>query len=317
LKNVVIIDGTNFFIRFFSADKSIDKFGNPCGGFTGTINGIKNIIRLFTPDEIVFVMDGKNNSKRKQKIDESYKNGRKMGYVELLPQDNKNSFDKQLSKLYLFIDYLPIKLIITENIEADDAIAYINNLYLNLNDDLKTIIVSRDNDFYQLITDRTVVYDPYKKITIGQTIFEEEYGLNSKNYHLFKTFAGDVSDNVKRIFNKKKIFEYFADILKSEETITYFELEKYIKEKEIGVDLEQVKNNFDLVSLHDPNISLEFKRILSNKIKDNSKKRYGMLNLKIQIQVFGIEGKVYADFFDYINLYKLKNNKFVTEVFKQ
>ena len=60
----VIIDGTNFFIRYFCADKSLDQFGIPCGGLSGVLKGLKNIIKDHRPDEIIFVLDGKNNNNK-------------------------------------------------------------------------------------------------------------------------------------------------------------------------------------------------------------------------------------------------------------
>jgi len=36
-----------------------------------------------------------------------------------------------------------------------------------------------------------------------------------------------------------------------------------------------------------------------------------MTDLKVMIKVYGIEKFIYPDFFNYMNLFKLKNNKYI------
>lgn len=308
---ILLIDGTNFFIKHYFGNKSIDSFGILCGGLVGFLIGLKNLIAENNPDEILLIFDGANNSKRKRKVDESYKKGRKTSYVDINPADNEKIFDKQLSKLYTFLNYTPIKVFNMENCEADDVLGYLVYSLNKLDENFEIKIVSNDNDFYQLINENTKVIDHRKKQTVDLISFEEEYKFKPYNYHLYKTLAGDHTDNVQRIFNKKKIFEYFNDILQSEKVYYLSEIENYIKEKEIEIDLDKFRDNYALVNLHDSNISLNTKQMISSKLKSTSNKTYGMTDLKVQIKVYGIEKFIYPDFFNYLNLFKLKNNKFV------
>jgi len=264
---ILLIDGTNYFTKYFFGNKAIDQFGLPVGGLVGFLIGLKNLIADNNPDEILIVFDGANNNSRKRKIDKDYKKGRKMSYVDINPTDNEKIFDKQLSKLYTFLSYTPIRVFNMENCEADDVLSYIYYLLNNLDENFEMKIVSNDNDFYQLINENTKVIDHRKKQTIDLVSFEEEFGFKPYNYHLYKTLSTDKSDNVKKIFNKKKIFEYFNDILQSEKIYYLSEIENYIKEKEIEIDLDKLRDNYALVNLHESNISLNTKQMISSKLK--------------------------------------------------
>jgi 5'-3' exonuclease len=307
---ILLLDGTNFFIKHYFGNKSIDNFGMICGGLVGFILGLKNLIVENTPDEIIIVFDGANNSKHKRKVDESYKKGRKTSYVDINPQDNEKIFDKQLSKLYMFLTYTPIKVFNMENVEADNVIGYLYYLLNKIDDNFEINIISNDNDFYQLINENTTVIDHKKKQTIDLILFEEEYGFKPYNYHIYKSMAGDHTDNVHRILNKKKIFELFNDILQSERVYHITEIENYIKEKNIEIDLDKFRDNYSLVDLHESNIGLNTKQLISGKLKNTSNKSYGLTDLKVMIKIYGIEKFIYPDFFSYMNFFKLKNNKF-------
>jgi len=141
--------------------------------------------------------------------------------------------------------------------------------------------------------------------------FEEEFGFKPYNYHLYKALAGDHTDNVKRIFNKKKIFDNFNEILQADHVYYLPEIEKYIKDHEIEIDLDVFRDNYSLVDLHESNTSLHTKQLINTKLKTASTKTYGMTDLKVMIKVYGIEKFIYPTFFDYMNFFKLKNNKFV------
>lgn len=309
----VIIDGTNFFIRYFSADsKTIDDFGMPCGGLTGTLKGLKNIIQELNPHEIILVFDGKDNSQRKQKIDEQYKQGKRYSYIELLPQENRSLFNKQMSKLLLVLKYLPIKVFAVSNVEADDVIGYINYILTKREERLDKYIVSVDGDFQQLLNNDTFIYDPSKKITLTPEIFYEKNNYNACNFHIYKTFAGEGKnrDNVPRIFNKKKITGYFEELLNKKEYVSLTELEDFINEENIPVDIDRVRKNFNLVNLHTPNISTDAKLQISEIINNYTTKIYNILSFQVALKTFGIQTKVYGDIADYFNLYKLRNNTY-------
>jgi len=309
---ILLIDATNVFIKMYSVDKSINEFGMPIGGLVGFIKQIKIFIEKFNPNEIILIFDSHNNSKRKQRIDEEYKKGRKFtSYINSKdPMQNKEIFEQQLGKLYKFLDYLPFKVLKVDNSEADDIIAFSHKILSNYSDNFEFVIISNDNDFYQLINENTVQYDHRKKEIIDVKMFTELFNFLPYNYHIYKTLAGDTSDSVKRVMRTKNIIDGFKDILEGEKFYDLMDLETYIKENKIDIDLESVKNNYNLVQLHEPNISTTNKLLIIEKIKKINTVNYGMTNLKVMINVFGITKFVYQDFFSYINIFKLKFNEY-------
>ncbi len=80
------------------------------------------------------------------------------------------------------------------NYEADDIIATLATTAEQQN--IKTIIASQDKDLYQLITDEVILYDPFKKIYLGQEKTKEKFGVEPKLIAELLALAGDASDNI-------------------------------------------------------------------------------------------------------------------------
>ena len=56
--------------------------------------------------------------------------------------------------------------------------------------------MSTDQDFYQLINDKTFVYSPIKKIIVDEKYIRENFVMSAKNFILHKILNGDGSDDV-------------------------------------------------------------------------------------------------------------------------
>jgi len=81
-----------------------------------------------------------------------------------------------------------------DGIEADDAIAYIAQMYEDICK--KITIVSTDRDFYQLVDDRIQVWSPIKKKMYDVAAVHEEFGVHPNNMVIYRSFTGDASDNI-------------------------------------------------------------------------------------------------------------------------
>jgi len=84
---------------------------------------------------------------------------------------------------------------IQTGMEADDIIAAITLNYLE--DDF--VIVSRDNDLYQLLTDQVSMYDPILKKKITKHTFIDKYGIDPSRWWEAKAIAGCSTDTVEGI----------------------------------------------------------------------------------------------------------------------
>jgi len=104
-----------------------------------------------------------------------------------------------------------------DGIEADDAIAYIAQMY---EDTCKKItIVSTDRDFYQLVDDRIQVWSPIKKKMYDVDAVHEEFGVHPNNMVIYRSFTGDASDNIPGVngIGPKTILKLIPELSQSAE----------------------------------------------------------------------------------------------------
>lgn len=203
---VLIIDGLNTFIRSWSKNPAMNEDGDHVGGIVGSLNSIAYQIREFGATRCIVVFDGKGGSNVRKKIYEKYKSNRGTNrfrvnrqYTNMLTEDEESeSMKQQFVWLNDVIDYLPVKTMIYDGIEADDVIAYLTN-HITTNMNGKIIIVSTDKDFIQLVSDSVTVYSPTKKKMYDRTSVYEEFGIWPQNILLYRTLDGDKLDNISGI----------------------------------------------------------------------------------------------------------------------
>lgn len=310
--NVLLIDGTNFFIRNWSVNNTRNNNGDLIGGAIGFVRTLGFLSGLIRPSKIIVVFDGKGGSKRRKELNSNYKSGRAFsvrtvhgGEVALTnPKEAKENMLWQFSQLVTFLNTLPVKIISLDYIEADDVIAYLATEPFK---DNKVVIASGDNDYLQLINENVCLYSPHLKKTICDTNFFEMYGFNSKNFIWYKCIIGDNSDSIKGVKGiGKETIKLINDFLtnniytKPEEFLT--ELNTYILAKLDTLDIkektqkslfnklsklrslineneETIKMNFKLMQLLDVNISGNNKLIILKKANEIAKYNFSEFKL--------------------------------------
>ena len=199
--NVLVIDGTNLFIRNWSVNDAKDENGDFIGGTIGFIRSLGSLANTFSPTRIIIVFDGQGGSKRRREKFSAYKEGRAFkqktsDYHTLSsPEQIRENMQNQFRKLLEILSYLPVKIIMIDNIEADDVIAYMARTGF----EKQVVIASSDNDYLQLIDERICVYSIHLKKKICNDNFKELYGYDSKNFIWQKVLLGDNSDNIPNI----------------------------------------------------------------------------------------------------------------------
>ncbi|MDD5359733.1 MAG: DNA polymerase I [Sulfurovaceae bacterium] len=186
MKTVTIIDTFGYFFRSYYALPALrNSDGFPTGLLTGFINLIDSLRREHATDYIVFALDSKGDTFRKD-IYDAYKANR-----QAPPED----LTLQLPIAIEWIEKMGFANISIDKYEADDIIATITNLAKK--DGIRVRIVSHDKDLYQLIDDGVVVlYDSVKKCEIDEAGCVEKFGINPKDFINFQAILGDSSDNV-------------------------------------------------------------------------------------------------------------------------
>jgi 5'-3' exonuclease len=301
---ILIIDGTNFFIRNWSVNDTRNENGELIGGAVGFIRSLGYLSGLIRPSKIIIVFDGKGGSKRRKDLNSNYKSGRGFanrtingGEITLSdPRLVKENMLMQFSQLVTFLNTLPVKIISLDYIEADDVIAYLATKAFTEN---KVVIASGDNDYLQLINENICVYSPHLKTTFCSDNFLEKYGFNSKNFIWYKCLLGDNSDSVKGIkgvgketikllndFLNENVYIDPTDFLNNLNIYLINKLNNLdIKDKEqkklynklnkinklVNENTETIKLNFKLMQLLDVDISGNNKLIILKKADELAK----------------------------------------------
>ena len=185
-KTITVIDTFGFLFRSFYALPPLkSKSGFPTGLLTGFMNFISNIGKDFQTDYIVFALDSKGDTFRKEIYNE-YKSHRPDVPEDLL---------RQLPVAISWIEQMGFKTAIKDGFEADDIIASIAHDARGKN--LEVRIVSHDKDLYQLIDDDVIyLFDPIKKVIINEDKCYEKYGIHPKQFTDYQSLLGDSADNV-------------------------------------------------------------------------------------------------------------------------
>ena len=196
---ILLIDGLNTFIRSFAVNPSSNDDGVHIGGMTGFLQSIGYAIRNIRPTRVIICWDGKGGSTRRRKIFPDYKANRRVrtrltrmsNYGNV--GDEQIAMGQQIRRLTQYLETLPVTVLATENIEADDAIAYIcEQIY----PESQKFIMSTDKDYLQLVNDKVQVWSPTKKKFYFQETILEEFGVPANNFLEYRTLLGDSSDNI-------------------------------------------------------------------------------------------------------------------------
>lgn len=211
---VLLVDSMNTFLRSFAMINHMNPSGAHIGGLTGFLKSIGFAIRHIKPTRVILIFDGTGNTTNKKNLYPEYKAHRKLQRITNWEgfdgkEDESASIENQMLRLIEYLKCLPVDLLSIDKIEADDVIAYINK---QMNDEV--YIMSADQDFMQLVTDKVTIYSPVKKKFYTPKLVKEEYGLYPQNFINKKILMGDDSDNVPGVkgLGPKKLFKLFPEL---------------------------------------------------------------------------------------------------------
>ncbi len=185
-KTITVIDTFAFFFRaYFALPPLKSSDGFPTGLLTGFINFINQLQKEHSTDYIIFALDSKEGSFRKE-IYPEYKANRPEPPEDLV---------KQLSVAIEWIDKMGFKTLSKDRYEADDVIATV--MRFAKEQDIEGKMVSSDKDLYQLIYDDQVyLYDWVKRKPIKEEDCIKKFGVPPKYFVDFQALIGDSSDNI-------------------------------------------------------------------------------------------------------------------------
>lgn len=285
--HIMVIDGLNLFIRVFSAIPSLNDDGDHIGGVVGFMRSLAAVIRMHKPTRCVVVFDGKGGSVKRRKIYSDYKANRAVRtrlnrhdeFEDL--EDEQASMRRQFNRMIEYLNLLPVNIMAIDNIEADDAMAYIaNEIYTK--DSQKVTIVSTDRDFLQLVNHRIQVWSPVKKKMYTSETLADEVGMHHKNYLMYRMFSGDKSDNIPGVdgVGLKTLIKNYPMLLN--QPVSLDEMKEYTADRvadsklkiyqkvQSGIDSGVLDRNHQLMQLQEVDISGNAKMLILDKTHETT-----------------------------------------------
>lgn len=276
---IVLVDISNVFIRNYIVNPQMDQNGIVIGGAIGSLKTLGALSKKLMPKKIIIVWETGGSPKR-LKLFPEYKQQRKplktnREFGEDI-SDSKENENYQKRILIDLLSHLPVYQIHVENAEADDVIAY---LCKSIYPDEEKIIVSSDQDFYQLLDDKTKMYRPGKKVFVKPKDIINEHKISPKNFVVAKALNGDPSDNIpgiERVGFKSlaKRFEMIHndvsldDILEESKKRTKEDKKPLVMYKNIVKGEEIARRNLELMKLDNKLLSTDQVQMVNRIIKE-------------------------------------------------
>jgi DNA polymerase-1 len=197
----------------------INPEGHHIGGLTGFLKSIGYAIKMVDPTKVVLVFDGIGGSNNKRNLYPDYKanrNKNRMTNYSIFTnkEEERESINNQMARLIHYLQCLPVSMICIDGIEADDTIGYLVGKFQKYNATKEVTIMSADQDFLQLVTDKVRVYSPTKKKIFKPQDVLETFNVSSYNYINYKILMGDSSDNLPGVdgLGPKKVLKMFPEL---------------------------------------------------------------------------------------------------------
>ena len=279
--HVLVIDSLNTFMRNFVTVKTMNTKAQHVGGLVGFLRSLGLLIRTTNPTRVICVFDGLGGSTARKNMDSSYKSQRnstritKWGMYESL-QEEQESMTAQITRLFEYLEALPVEVVIVEKVEADDVIAFIAEGFSRKAH--QVTVVSTDRDFFQILKDNIHIYNPISKRTFTKDNAKEQICTNPENYLIMKALVGDSSDNLKGIqgLGAKSLVKYFPII--NEQKIALQDIYDFAEQK-LGTknvyarvidDWDVVKSNYNIMNLEDFLLDESQKRSIIDQLRNNT-----------------------------------------------
>lgn len=170
---------------------------------------IHKLCRKFKPKKLILAMDCPRCNIWRTAIMPTYKDRKKLADFdertfpliinEVVPLLKKELLDFKFRRKVIPIEVHSIQ---HARAEADDLV-YIYARHAHC--DEEKVIITGDNDYLQLLDDKTEIYDLKLK-----PLRDKSLGSNDKDI-LLKVLGGDPSDNIAKLMTKKKAIEYINE----------------------------------------------------------------------------------------------------------
>lgn len=211
MKRILLVDANYVCSRAFFATGHLEFQGRGTGMALGAIETVELCQERFGTNLTVLAFDSGKNKRRE--IYPAYKANRRENKTEEEIMI-KRRYLKQIRIMPKIFRRMGYRNILSQRgYEADDLIASV----VRDEEGGKIVIVSADQDLWQLLWDNVICYDPRAKKTTSRKSFLDEWGVVPEMWPHVKALAGDMVDNVPGLkgVGLKTAAKYYVGALKS------------------------------------------------------------------------------------------------------
>lgn len=309
-----ILDFSNLFIIGYSADPTQNNNGEHVGGITGFLKILQKLVREHPPEKIYIVYDGKGGSRKRKEMNSNYKEGRSVPKPLRLnrtftydsPDQENESRRQQQAVLICLLNSLPVHQVILSGVEADDIISYIAQDFDKKKE--KSLIISNDKDFLQLLNENISVYRPAVKSILTKEDVIKDYNINPANFVIARAIEGDNSDNLDGVpgVGLKGLSNRFPE-LKEDKWLSIDEFIELAEKKKEEKDYKMyssiidnkkiIEENYKIMQLHSPLIDFNNQQLLEQDLA--AKVKLDMSAFYKSLTENGIFGQTFRDLVTY------------------
>jgi DNA polymerase-1 len=184
-EEIYVIDGSAYIYRAYHAIAPLsNSSGVPTHAVLGFVNMVNRLLREKSPKYLAIAFDSKGPVFRHE-IYREYKANRPPMPEDLRPQ---------IPYIMDFVRAARILRFEQPEVEADDLIASITRKFTSQGH--RVVIVSGDKDLLQLVSERTVMWDPMKDKEMNVEEIRDKYCVETGQLLDYFALVGDSSDNV-------------------------------------------------------------------------------------------------------------------------
>ncbi len=209
----LILDISNLAHRAFHTTGELEYGGDGTGVLFGIFRDIVLLMETHNARNVIFCFDAGHDLRKA--IYSGYKQKRWVPDMDEDDVEARRNLRKQIYRLRT--KYLPEigfrNILWEEGYEADDLIASVcENAFV----DELMIVVSTDQDLWQLLAPNVIIWNPIKKKPITKESFTKEWGIDPSIWAHIKAIAGCKSDDVPGVkgVGEKTAVKFLAGSLK-------------------------------------------------------------------------------------------------------
>ena len=182
--NLLLIDGNNLSYRWLQRP----NHGNFANDFIRTVQSLS---KSYETSKTIVCFDFGKSYFRMDMSDE-YKANRKKPKEE----EEVKRYEAFFEVLNNLPDMLDEEVLKFRGVEADDTIAHLVMKYEEQTNYNHIWIVSSDRDLYQLVSEKTSIFNIFGRREVTYTTMQEEMEITPDLYLLSRIIEGDKSDNI-------------------------------------------------------------------------------------------------------------------------